>query len=88
MGWMKREFESGRNRTKSITASWTDQDEALIWRRMEGSSAWQMVVWIDSLRIDNYKVSRSNIQSKALEIARETGDTEFVASRGWLHKFQ
>ena len=46
-----------------------------------------LVVWIDSLRMENLKVSCSSIQSKALELARERGDQDFSASRGWLEKF-
>ena len=45
-----------------------------------------LVVWIDSLRMENLKVSCSSIQSKALELARESGDQDLSASRGWLEK--
>ena len=46
-----------------------------------------LVVWIDSLRMKNLKVLCSSIQSKALELARESRDQDLSASRGWLEKF-
>ena len=45
------------------------------------------MMWINSLRMENLKVSCCSIQSKALELARESGDQDFSASRGWLEKF-
>lgn len=41
--------------------------------------------WIDSYRSCHFRVTRSAIQRKALELY--DGDTEFTASRGWLERF-
>ena len=43
-----------------------------------------VMAWIDELRSGNLRVTCSGIQSKATELAKSEGDTEFSASRGWL----
>ena len=46
-----------------------------------------LMAWIDELRAGHLRITCSGIQRKATELARSEGDTEFVASRGWLQKF-
>ena len=47
----------------------------------------ELVTWIESLRAQNLRVTRSNVQSKALELAQAEGTEDFHASDGWLQKF-
>ena len=47
----------------------------------------ELVTWIEALRAQNLRVTRSNIQSKALELARVYGSVEFGATTGWISKF-
>ena len=44
-----------------------------------------LVSWIEQLREENLRVTRSSVQAKALELVPQ--EEEFVASRGWLEKF-
>ena len=46
-----------------------------------------LIAWIDELRAGHMRITCSGIQRKATELARIEGDTEFMASRGWLQKF-
>ena len=46
----------------------------------------ELVTWIESLRAQNLRITRSNVQSKALELAQAQGE-DFRASNGWLQKF-
>ena len=46
-----------------------------------------LMAWIDELRAGHLRITCSEIQRKATELARNEGDTEFIASRGWLQKF-
>ncbi|XP_011405985.1 PREDICTED: tigger transposable element-derived protein 6-like [Amphimedon queenslandica] len=46
----------------------------------------ELVSWIDCLREQNLRVTRSSIQAKALELSPQS-EEEFRASRGWLEKF-
>ena len=46
-----------------------------------------LVEWIESLRAENLRVTRADIQQKALELYHGAGQDEFVASKGWLDKF-
>ena len=46
----------------------------------------ELVTWIESLRAQNLRVTRSNVQSKALELTQARGE-DFRASDGWLQKF-
>ena len=45
----------------------------------------ELTAWIDSLRSDHIRVTRSAIQRKALELYN--GEACFTASRGWLENF-
>jgi hypothetical protein len=45
----------------------------------------QLANWITELRSKNNRVTRANVQRKALELHQ--GAEEFCASRGWLEKF-
>ena len=45
----------------------------------------ELVTWIESLRAQNLRVTCSNVQSKALELAQARED--FRASNGWLQQF-
>ena len=45
----------------------------------------ELVTWIESLRAQNLRVTRNNVQSKALELAQARED--FRASNGWLQQF-
>ena len=47
----------------------------------------ELVTWIESLRAQNLRVTRSNVQSKALELAQARGKEDFRGSDGWLQKF-
>ena len=47
----------------------------------------ELVAWIDVLRADNLRVTRSSVQRKAIEFAQASGNEEFGTSRGWLKKF-
>ena len=47
----------------------------------------ELVTWIESLRAQNLHVTRSNVQSKALELTQARGEEDFRASDGWLQKF-
>ena len=46
----------------------------------------ELVTWKESLRAHNLRVTRSNIQSKTLELTQARGE-DFRASDGWLQKF-
>ena len=46
-----------------------------------------LLAWIDELRAGHLRITCNGIQRKATELARSDGDTEFIASRGWLQKF-
>ena len=47
----------------------------------------ELVAWIESLRVQNLRVTHSNVRNKALEFAQSRGTEEFHASDGWLQKF-
>lgn len=47
----------------------------------------ELLQWIEALRAENLKISRADIQRKALELYQGAGQDEFVASKGWLEKF-
>jgi transposase-like protein len=49
----------------------------------------QLENWIENLRADNLRVTRSSIQEKAKELVAvsENSSVDFVASRGWLENF-
>ena len=47
----------------------------------------ELVAWIESLRAQNLRVTRSSVQSKALEFTQARRNEEFHASDGWLQKF-
>ena len=47
-----------------------------------------LIVWIETLRSQNLRVTRRAIQMKALEIHDQSDAAcDFIASRGWLEKF-
>ena len=77
MALMRNEFASGKSKRISLggrKVALLDMEE-------------ELVAWIESLRAQNLRVTRSNVQSKALEFAQAQGTEEFHASDGWLQKF-
>lgn len=47
----------------------------------------ELASWIDYLRATNICITRSNVHSKALELAEARGNATSCASQGWVDKF-
>ena len=47
----------------------------------------ELAGWIELMRAQNLRVTRSNVHSKALEFAEARGNEEFHASPGWVNNF-
>lgn len=48
----------------------------------------ELVAWIDAVRAENMRITRSCVQRKAIELAQTTANEGFCASRGWLEFFK
>ena len=46
------------------------------------------ILWIDEVKAENLHITCSAVQQRVLEFAREQGNREFLASRGWLQFFK
>ena len=85
---------------KKRVREWKSQEDKLITssskkRRLSGGRMAQLpdmeevlVCWIDEMRSNNLRVTRSSIQRKSLELCQsEEEQPDFNASRWWLEKF-
>lgn len=46
-----------------------------------------LILWMDEVTAENFCITCSVLQRRALELTQDQGNGEFLANRGWLQKF-